>query len=80
MRSDHKFTKWRASGSSVWSDFGCIAVSIASPQDAALIAAAPDLLEAIEELIEEVENDCHEGWSHGFQMARAAIAAARGES
>ena len=46
--------------------------------NARLIAAAPDLLEALEEVVQWLELGDHEGQMHS--KARAAIAKARGES
>ena len=46
--------------------------------NARLIAAAPDMLQALEELIAEWSDGKHE--SGGFDMARAAIAKATGEN
>lgn len=45
--------------------------------NAHLIAAAPDLLAALDELLAELGNDLHRT-SEGFNMARAAIIKARG--
>jgi hypothetical protein len=48
--------------------------------NAALIAAAPDLLEALEEIVEAADGS---GWNQldpGFFKARAAIKKARGEA
>ncbi len=56
------------------------------PADARLIAAAPELLQALEELIAEAKNDIEYGdLNHhaletaGFDMAKAAIQKATGE-
>jgi len=46
--------------------------------DARLIAAVPDLVAALEELIAEQNNEFHHA-TEGFNMARAAIAKAKGE-
>lgn len=55
---------------------------------ARLIAASPDLLEALEFCAEQIENEGMQGWGVGAQLpdfvaaierARAAIAKARGE-
>lgn len=48
-----------------------------STQNRALIAAAPDLLEALVEMVEWLEQGDHEGPMH--TRARAAIAKATGE-
>jgi hypothetical protein len=47
------------------------------PEDARLIAAAPDLLEALEELL--VQREGHYSTQTAWDKARAAIAKARGE-
>jgi hypothetical protein len=51
----------------------------ASAANAALIAAAPDLLAALRELVAESENDFHHPNTGGFEIARAAIAKAEGK-
>ena len=56
--------------------------------NARLISAAPDLLEALERMLETAERlkeqvDYHEGFSgeyQSFKMARAALAKAKGQS
>ena len=54
-----------------------------SEADARLIAAAPDLLQALQELIAEADAPVgwsgHNGNTAGFDMARAAIAKAEGK-
>jgi hypothetical protein len=51
-----------------------------SPEDARLIAAAPDLLEALKEMLDNHEDACT-GYGEGAaEKARAAIAKATGES
>ena len=47
--------------------------------DARLIAAAPDLLEALEAMVEDVDNNAP-GTFSGVQKARTAIAKAKGET
>lgn len=54
--------------------------AFAQKANAHLIAAAPDLLEALQEIISAADGD---GWSQldaGFSKARAAIARARGKT
>ena len=46
--------------------------------NARLIAAAPDLLAALQELVAEEDGDFHNS-TEGFNMARAAIAKARAD-
>jgi len=46
---------------------------------AALIAAAPDLLEALEKLVVAVEDELPVGGSDETRAARATLAKARGE-
>jgi hypothetical protein len=60
---------------------GCDEYSIFnSPEDARLIAAAPDLLEALKEMLDNHEDACT-GYGEGAaEKARAAIAKATGES
>lgn len=41
---------WKANGTSVWSEYGCVAVGISSPGNANLIASAPDLAREVEQL------------------------------
>ena len=48
--------------------------------NARLICAAPDLLEALEDLLIRVADDEEYGPEHAITKARAAIAKARGES
>lgn len=64
-----------------------IIAMVHAPDNALLIAAAPDMMEALEELIGEWETD-HADENHqtgytmpsgGLLMARAALAKARGE-
>jgi hypothetical protein len=47
--------------------------------NAALIAAAPDLLEALEKLVVAMEDELPVGGSDETRAARAALAKARGE-
>ena len=47
--------------------------------DARLIAAAPELLEALEAMVDDVDNDAPGAFS-GVQKARTAIAKAKGKS
>ncbi len=49
-----------------------------SPGDASLIAAAPELLEALEALLHEAWNNMSGGAGHILDDARAAIAKAKG--
>lgn len=53
----------------------------ATREDYKLIAAAPDLLEALEELLKLHDNEVFvkEPWEESMEQARAALAKARGE-
>lgn len=42
---------WVSRGTSVWSEHGCVCVSINTQANAHLISAAPDLLDALQELV-----------------------------
>jgi len=58
-------------------------LSVATEQDANLIAAAPDLLEALQSLVEHLTIDDEEGlieFNDDIINAKAAIAKALGES
>jgi hypothetical protein len=58
---------------------GTVAVVFTSPEDARLIAAAPDLLEVLEELLTHFEPGTHRVLaSPQVVKARAAIAKAKG--
>lgn len=66
---------------------GCGDIDWLNPDDFTLAIAAPDLLEALEELDNHICNNLETNYPTGidvndsaFQKARAAIAKARGES
>lgn len=52
METKNEIEKWHAIGSSVWSEYGCICVSINTRKNADLIAAAPELLEALKAAVD----------------------------
>lgn len=66
-----------------WFDVGCIARYVKSEADARLISAAPDLLEALERLLQHtgggvVARDYDEEFEAAVSNARNAIAKATG--
>lgn len=73
--SEVKYTRgpWRAEGPSIWNDYGCVCVSVNTAANARLIAAAPELLEALQGVLRVADRETIE-----FDAARAAIAKALG--
>lgn len=63
-------------------DDDCIVAQIDGyrPKDAALISAAPDLLEALEQLLDDMGEDGLSVCQEAKDQARAAISKAKGET
>lgn len=68
--------QWFTRGKSVWSEYGCICVEVNTPKNAKLIASAPQLLKALQVLVENGGI----GPEQMFHDARDAIAKATGEA
>jgi hypothetical protein len=75
-----KREEWFAIGNSVWSEYGCICVGINTKKSADLIAAAPELLDALRGMLQVFGDEFGFGDSETCDKARAAFSKAIGDS